>query len=181
MIKQVEQANKNKSKLFVSVHCDYEKAASGCQALYISSEGKKLGNRIAAAVKEELGMQTKTASKRNDLYELNATDMTACIFETGSIKEDLKVLRDKPKAYGRALAKGICDYLGVKFETSRLYIANTNLTIREGSSLKSKKKSGKIAKGAKFKITRVNSTGKRGYIPQVGWVTITSKYVKNVK
>lgn len=41
--------------------------------------------------------------------------MPACILETGSIKGDLATLKGKPDAYGKAIAKGICEYLGVKF------------------------------------------------------------------
>ena len=64
-------------------------------------------------------MKSRGVQKRTDLWELNGTDMTACILETGSIKGDLATLRDKPDAYGKAIAKGICSYLGVAFPANK--------------------------------------------------------------
>lgn len=174
MIKQVEKANKLGAKLSIAVHCDYDKAPSGVQALYVSGNGLKLGNAITKAVKKELGIPVKPAAERGDLYELTATNMPAVILETGSIKADIEVLRDKPKAYGKAIAKGICDYLGVKFVTSIYYTASTNMTARAGVKLTSKKV-GKYKKGDVFKVYYFNSTGKRAKTSK-GWVTI--KYAR---
>lgn len=64
-----------------------------------------------------MGLPWKGAKKRLDLGELNQTDMTAVVFETGAIKADLKVLKDYQK-YGKVLAKAICKYLGVNFYVS---------------------------------------------------------------
>ena len=61
-------------------------------------------------------MKSRGVQKRTDLWELNGTDMTACILETGSIKGDLATLKGKPDTYGKAIAKGICAYLGVAFK-----------------------------------------------------------------
>ena len=61
-------------------------------------------------------MKSRGVQKRTDLWELNGTDMTACILETGAIKADLAILRDKPDQYGKCIAKGICNYLGVTFK-----------------------------------------------------------------
>ena len=37
----------------------------------------------------------------------------ACLYETGNIKKDNKVLRKKYDAYGKGLAMGVCSYLGI--------------------------------------------------------------------
>ena len=42
--------------------------------------------------------------------------MPAVIFETGSIRADITILRDKPTEYGNALACGLMDYLGVAYD-----------------------------------------------------------------
>ena len=116
MIADVRWANNIGASLYVSIHCDYSKAPSGVMPLYVSSSGKKLATALNKAVKSEMGMKSRGVQKRTDLWELNGTDMTACILETGAIKKDLAILRDKPEQYGKAIAKGICNYMGVTFK-----------------------------------------------------------------
>ena len=116
MIVDVAWANKEKCDIYVSVHCDYYKAPSGVMPLYVSSNGKKLATALNNAIKSGMGMKSRGVVRRTDLWELNGTDMPACILETGSIKADISVLKNKADAYGKAIAKGICDYLGIKAE-----------------------------------------------------------------
>lgn len=118
MIADVRWANSLGCKLYVSIHCDYSGAPKGVMPLYVSGSGKKLGKCLEKHVKKDLKMKSRGVQKRTDLWELNGTDMTACILETGSIKGDLATLRDKYDAYGKAIAKGICEYLGVAFKDS---------------------------------------------------------------
>lgn len=114
MIVDVKWANKQKCVLYVSVHCDWYKAGSGTLPLYVSSKGKKLAKAMNKHVTKDIGIRTRGICKRKDLWELNGTDMPACIFECGSIKADLGTFKKKSDAYGKALAKGIAEYLGVK-------------------------------------------------------------------
>lgn len=116
MIKQVSEANRKGADVFVSLHCDYYKAPSGTLPLYISNKGKALANAINKRVMAATGLGTRGLSRRTDLYELKQTKMPACIFETGSIDDDSDVFLDKADIYGRAVAQGICDYLGVEFK-----------------------------------------------------------------
>ena len=116
MIADVAWANKQKCDIYVSLHCDYYRSPSGTLPLFVSAKGKKLATAMNKAVMKALGMKTRGVCRRTDLYELNCTDMPACIFETGSIKADIKTLKKKPDTYGKAIAKGICDYLGIKAE-----------------------------------------------------------------
>lgn len=116
MIADVRWANQAGARIYISIHCDYSKAPSGVMPLYVSSSGKKLAKCLNKAVKSDLKMKSRGVQKRTDLWELNGTDMPACILETGAIKADLKTLRDKADAYGKAIAKGVCAYLGVKFK-----------------------------------------------------------------
>lgn len=119
MIACVAWANKEKVKYYISVHCDYKLATPGVAPLYVSSTGKKMATTIGKYVAKEMGMLWKGAFKRTNLYELNATDMPAVIFETGAIKADLKFLK-KSEEYGTALADGIMKYLGVEKKQSRM-------------------------------------------------------------
>lgn len=115
MIADVRWANNLGCSLYVSIHCDYSGAPKGVMPLYVSGSGKKLGKCLEKSIKKDLKMKSRGVQKRTDLWELNGTDMPACILETGSIKGDLATLRDHPDKYGKAIAKGICQYMGVKF------------------------------------------------------------------
>lgn len=178
MIKQVERANKAKVDLFVSIHCDYYKAPTGTMPLYLSAQGKKLATAINKEVMAGIGIPTRGVTKRTDLYELTDTNMPACIFETGSIKADLEDMK-KADAYGKAIAKGIFNYLGVKSSKAEFIVKTKGkLIVREDSSLKSKSVC-TTEKGAKLVIT--DTTGNRGKLGcGKGWITITEKYVEKV-
>lgn len=116
MIADVRWANNVGCKLYVSIHCDYSGAPKGVMPLYVSGSGKKLGKCLEKSIKKDLKMRSRGVQKRTDLWELNGTDMAACILETGSIKADLTTLAGKSDTYGKAIAKGICAYLGVTFK-----------------------------------------------------------------
>lgn len=115
MIEDVRWANRVGAALYVSIHCDYYGAPKGVMPLYVSGSGKKLAKSLNSAVKKGVGMRSRGVQRRTDLWELNGTDMPACILETGSIKADLATLKNHPDKYGKAIAKGICKYMGVKF------------------------------------------------------------------
>ena len=115
MVMQTATSNKNKVKIHVAFHCDYDKAPAGTIPLYTSSKGRELAKWMNYYVLKDVGMKTRGLCKRTDLYELNCTDMPAVVFELGAIKADIKYLRDKPEKLGKACAHGICKYLGVKF------------------------------------------------------------------
>lgn len=113
MIVDVAWANKEKATVYVSLHCDYYKAPAGTLPLVYSAKGKVLATAINNAVVSGMKMKTRGVTKRTDLYELSATNMVATIFECGSIKLDIDKMKQSDK-YGKCIAKGICDYLGVK-------------------------------------------------------------------
>lgn len=169
MIADVRWANNVGASLYVSIHCDYSKAPKGVMPLYVSSSGKKLATALNKAVKSDLGMKSRGIQKRTDLWELNGTDMTACILETGAIKADLAILRDKYDAYGKAIAKGICSYMGVTFKES------TKTTTKEMYRVRKTWKDSKSQKGAftslanakkcadKYNLNVYDSKGKEVY------------------
>ena len=119
----VAWANNKKARLYMSVHCDNRvnattKAPTGIAPLYVSAAGKKFADAVGKYIAKKLDMKWLGAHKRTDLYELNATDMTSCILETGFIKADLKKLK-AAKTYGRTLAKAILKYIGVPVYVSK--------------------------------------------------------------
>lgn len=148
MIKDVQWANKEGVSLYVSIHCDYSKAPRGVMPLYVSSSGKKLATALNKAIKSDMGMKSRGVQKRTDLWELNGTDMTACILETGAIKADLATLRDHPDKYGKAIAKGICNYMGVTFKDG-----STKTETKEMYRVRKAWKDSKSQKGAYTSLT----------------------------
>ena len=93
MIADVKWANKEKVSIYVSLHCDWYKAPSGTLPLYVSAKGKALATAINKAVMSGMNMKTRGITRRTDLYELNYTDAPACIFECGSIKNDIAKMK----------------------------------------------------------------------------------------
>ena len=115
MVRQVQQSNQAHVEVHVAFHCDYSKAPSGTLPLYVSGNGRKLAEKMNKYVMKKTGMKTRGVGHRSDLYELNATTAPAVIFECGSIKADLKTMKNKADAYGKGAAQGICKYLGITF------------------------------------------------------------------
>ena len=103
----VAEANAWGADAYISLHCDYNLATSGLlPIIYPGSEGgMNLANNIVAAVSAATGLKLKGIIQRDD-WEVADTNMTACIFETGSIRYDIGKLLDA-ETYGKAVALGI--------------------------------------------------------------------------
>lgn len=175
MIMQVAKSNLNHADVHVAIHLDYSLAPSGCVPLYASDKGKKLAECINKRLTPVIG-KSRGISRRTDLYELNATEMPACIVEVGSIKADLDVINAKPRTIGKAIAHGICDYLNVEWEykyyktkkaTKGRYTASSNGKVRKS-----------ISKNKKISIWKLSKSKKWGYSPIYGWVKL--EYLKEV-
>lgn len=115
MVHCVAWANKKKISAYTSIHCDWRFAPAGTLPLYRTSNDRKLAQALNKQVLRGTSMGTRGISRRYDLYELNKPKAPAkCIFETGSIKADLRRLSEsKSNQYGKCLARGMCNYLGV--------------------------------------------------------------------
>ncbi len=90
---------------YVSVHCD-NNAAPGNIPDHLP--GIAEGNVLLMQLTDQSCFEwtwDRGILQRDD-YEVSGTDMKACIFETGSIRNDLDKLLDAEK-YGFALAQGI--------------------------------------------------------------------------
>lgn len=110
MVASVSDANRHGTDIYVSLHCDYNKAPSGTLPIVYpgSQSGIRLSNCLNGSVKLRIGLGTRGILQRDD-YEVSATNMTACILETGSIRADINKLLDFNK-YAEAIAQGIYDY-----------------------------------------------------------------------
>lgn len=192
MTKTISEANAKMVDYYISLHCDYSGAPTGTYPYYYktSAKGKKLADCLNQAVMKDMGIKTRGLHGSTDLGEVASTNMPSCIFETGSIKADLALLRDKPDKYGKALAKGLCTFLGIKFvdggtqTTTKDFkvIPKLNLKIRETASLESDVvKNASCKKDITYTIVETNKDKTRGKLKSgLGWITITDKYVKRV-
>ena len=171
MKSSVAWANNKKAKIYMSVHCDYYGAGAGVYPLARDSADKKLAAAVGKKTAALMDMKYKGVGYRTDLYELNApTAEACCIFETGSIKADLKKLKEA-KAYGRALAKAILKYIGVP-----MYVSNKTKIARaaalcayEGAPAKAKYPSGKPKPEYKKALNAVYPDRSRwGVAPRAG-------------
>ena len=102
---------------FVNLHCDAPGTGSGTMPLYRTEEQKALGIALNNGVHEYIDIADRGLQYREDLDTLNSDKpkCPACLFETGSISSDNELLTKHYDEYGKALAKGLCDYLGVEF------------------------------------------------------------------
>lgn len=167
IITGVDWANNEYASLYISMHCDYSGAPAGVYPLYVSNKGKKLAVNIGKAVAKSMVMKYRGSAKRTDLYELNATNMPAVIFEAGAIKADLKYLKQKA-AYGRAFALAVCDCLEVPFTAFDAYTKAADIKLPD---------KGYFAKGDSGLNVRVLQRWLRGHGFDPG--TIDGSYGKN--
>lgn len=118
LFKTLSFLDKHSVSAFVNIHCDYKKAKAGTLPLYRTAEQKKLAKALNKGVHSTVKIKNRGLKKRTDLKTLKSKKVhcPACLFETGCISKDNKILRTKYDAYGKGLAKGLCNYLGVAFE-----------------------------------------------------------------
>jgi surface antigen len=197
MIKQIAKSNKNKVAVHIADHCDYYEASSGSNPLYSknSKYGKELAKYVNKYVKQYTGLKSKGLTARTDLGELNDTNMPAVVFELGSIKYDADVFKEKYDEYGKAIARGICDYFGVPFVTKEevkeikyivgeTYTLQYDMKVRTGpsTSYRQKKRTELTASGKKSALDGTYAVLKKGTeitCMQVkgNWIKIPSGWV----
>lgn len=108
--------NTHSSSAFVAVHCDYYLSPSGYMACYKTKKQKELSKYLLKGIGKYIKIKNKGYSYRTDLKTLGTKQPYTSLIETGSIKADIKVLKNYDK-YGKGLAKGLCSFLKVKFKT----------------------------------------------------------------
>ena len=115
----LDYLDKHDISAFVNIHCDYENAKSGTLALYNTEEQKKLAEYLNKGVHEEIDISDRGLGYRDDLDTLCSEKVhcPSCLFETGNIKTDFSILSEQYDSYGKGLARGLCNYLGVEFNS----------------------------------------------------------------
>ena len=157
MVKQVAKSNAKHVDLHVAVHCDYSRAPSGVMPLYVSGKGKKIAKCLEKHIKKEVKIKSRGCVRRKDLYELNTTNAPAVVIETGAIKADIKHLKQS-EVYGKAIAHGIMDYIGVKTEKK---VKKNNKKKKEIYRIRKSWDDEKSQRGAYNNLTRAKNCMKK--------------------
>lgn len=119
LTRRSEIANRNGADLFVSIHCNAG-GGTGVETYYCtdSNDGKVFASFIQKNVVKTIGLRDRGV--KNARYAvLRNTDMTALLLETGFIDtaSDAAYLgsSEYQQKYAEAIAKGICEYVGVEY------------------------------------------------------------------
>ncbi len=116
------KANKDKADVFVSIHCNAAANVNGLGVETLHYPGSKEGKKLAKSLQDSLiGAKLHNADRglkeRKDLAVLTGTKMPAALVELGFItnSKDAQLLKYKQPQMAEAVAKGILNYLGVKY------------------------------------------------------------------
>lgn len=108
-----------KANCFISIHCNSftNKNSQGLETYSHVKSTDDFAKRIQDRILET-GAYTKNRGVKNEaFYVLRNTISRACLVELAFItnEQDANLLRNKQDTFALAIAKGICDQLGVKY------------------------------------------------------------------
>lgn len=110
-----------KADMFVSIHCNaHDSDAKGLEILYNkgSVKGKILAQSIQDSIlKDKLYTIDRGLKERDNVTVLAKTKAPAALVEMAFITnvQDAQFLKFKQSEFAKAIAKGILDYLGIKY------------------------------------------------------------------
>jgi N-acetylmuramoyl-L-alanine amidase len=153
----VQKCNKYNPDVAVAIHLNaFDKKARGTEVFYslFSTKGKKLAksvlNNIVSLGVSSRGIKTKKNGYGKDYFEfIRETNAPAILTECCFIdnESDFKFIdtAKEQKAMGEAIAKGICEYLGVKFvkeqpKSTDIYTVQVGAYSDKENALKMQKK-----------------------------------------
>lgn len=119
---RANKANQAKTDVFVSIHCNSatNTSARGVETYsYLGSvEGGKLAKAIQDSVINAKIFSHNRGTKTANFAVLRLTRMPAALVELGFIsnKLDAEIQKTKQEEMAEAVAKGILNYLGIKYE-----------------------------------------------------------------
>lgn len=116
---RVNYFNNKKVNCMVSIHCNsFNKTANGVETFCYKLKYRKLADYIQNSLLKFAPYSANRGVKENDLYMVKNTSMDACLTELAFIDNpnDAKFLINNKGEFALAIANGICDYLGVKYE-----------------------------------------------------------------
>ncbi len=128
---RTSKANKLNSDCLVSIHVNdaENKSAQGIETYCYKFKYRKLADDVHSELLATGAYTKNRGVKEGNLHMVRESSMAACLIELGFIgnTEDANILRTKEDILSKAIVKGICKYLGVKYkEESKPIPPNNN-------------------------------------------------------
>ncbi len=122
LAQMVAESNNNKVDIHVALHSNaYNTKTRGCEIYHYSTSTKSA--KLARCIYNYLEPLTPTADRGlkhgNHLYEVAKTKAPAVLIEIDfhDNYEGAKWISDNKASIAEAIAKGICDYFGIKYKS----------------------------------------------------------------
>ena len=129
---RAKKANQLGVNAFISLHCNSSdnSSAQGVETFAYKEQYANLATKVQNAIINSKNYTKNRGVKTANFAVLRETSMSACLVELAFISNDtdLNILRTKQDELATAVAKGICDYLGVEYNggtNKPLYIVAT--------------------------------------------------------
>ena len=160
MAARCSESDSKKAVLHVPIHTNAFSNESARYLMFMfyrdNDAYRKIFNAVAPYVEEVYPGKLKAKfAKRTDLYEINAPSAKSMYCELGfhTNRKDCDEFIHNPEMVGKALAKGICNYFGVKFKEEGSASSSGGSSSGSGSSSSTVKPTGKdYSKGAAVKL-----------------------------
>lgn len=119
---RTNEANNWGADCFVSIHCNSSdrKDAKGLETFCYKFKYRKLADYVQNEMVNDKLYTINRGVKEKDLHVVRESNMSACLVELGFIsnEEDTNFIEAKKDEMALAIADGICNYLGVKFNSN---------------------------------------------------------------
>lgn len=172
MYVRVKESNLFDADLHVAIHTNAtakHNVSGGTQVLLYNLEGER--KKAGQAVLDRLapitpGKSAERLVEKPDFYEINsAKAMTLyCECEFHDTKEGSDFIRKNTKVIGEAIAKGICDYYGVKTEEKEETSKENNAPSGDETLYSVQVGSFRVKKNAESYVKQLKKAGFDGFI-----------------
>ncbi|CEQ04075.1 sporulation-specific N-acetylmuramoyl-L-alanine amidase CwlC [[Clostridium] sordellii] len=122
LAERTNDANRWVANCLVSIHCNSfkDKNSKGLETFCYKFKYRKLADCIQGELVNDKLYTINRGVKEGNLHMVRESDMSACLVELGFISntEDLNLIESKMNEFALAIADGICNYLGIKFNSN---------------------------------------------------------------
>jgi N-acetylmuramoyl-L-alanine amidase len=117
---RTKSANKWEADCYVSIHCNsFNGSAKGLETYSYSTKTNDLANCIHDEILKSKSYTRNRGIKTANFYVLRKSSMRSCLVELAFIDNeyDAKLLRENQDDFASAIAKGICRYLDIEYDS----------------------------------------------------------------